>query len=172
MGRRKALNEIFPRFPPSPSRPTPPPPLPPALHPTSPKRSPLSPVPGGDLRVCVLCHSSRGRWHVSTAGPPLGRQAEEICIGFIYHVFDEYRLLHYGGLFVSFSQAQNLIVSLVPIANVSLFPVCFCDSLREEDKNIFDYCRENNIEHVSQAISSQKVDVNIKDEEVFATHIH
>uniref|UniRef100_H3DDI0 Acyl-CoA binding domain containing 6 n=1 Tax=Tetraodon nigroviridis TaxID=99883 RepID=H3DDI0_TETNG len=37
--------------------------------------------------------------------------------------------------------------------------------LREEDKNIFDYCRENNIDHISQAISLQKVDVNIKDEE-------
>ncbi|KAG7267801.1 hypothetical protein CRUP_003220, partial [Coryphaenoides rupestris] len=35
----------------------------------------------------------------------------------------------------------------------------------EEDKNIFDYCRENNIEHVSTAISSQKLDVNAKDEE-------
>lgn len=37
---------------------------------------------------------------------------------------------------------------------------------REEDKNIFDYCRENNIEHVSKAISSKKVDVNTRDEEV------
>lgn len=120
------------------------------------------------LRACILCHSSRGRRHVS---PALGRQAEEICVGFIYYVFDEYRLLHYGGLFGAFSQAQNVIVSLAPIANASLLPVYFRDSLREEDKNIFDYCRENNIEHVSQAISSQKVDVNIKDEEVFATHI-
>ncbi|KAG7230758.1 hypothetical protein INR49_019572, partial [Caranx melampygus] len=34
-----------------------------------------------------------------------------------------------------------------------------------EDKNIFDYCRENNIDHVNKAISSQKVDVNTKDEE-------
>lgn len=39
-------------------------------------------------------------------------------------------------------------------------------TFREEDKNIFDYCRENNIDHVSEAISSQKVDVNTKDEEV------
>uniref|UniRef100_H2TMK9 Acyl-CoA-binding domain-containing protein 6 n=1 Tax=Takifugu rubripes TaxID=31033 RepID=H2TMK9_TAKRU len=39
------------------------------------------------------------------------------------------------------------------------------ETIREEDKNIFDYCRENNIEHISQAISSQKVDVNTKDEE-------
>lgn len=37
---------------------------------------------------------------------------------------------------------------------------------REEDKNIFDYCRENNIDHINKAISSQKVDVNAKDEEV------
>lgn len=42
----------------------------------------------------------------------------------------------------------------------------FCITLREEDKNIFDYCRENNIDHISKAISSQKVDVNTKDEEV------
>lgn len=39
-------------------------------------------------------------------------------------------------------------------------------TLREEDKNIFDYCRENNIDHISKAISSQKLDVNTKDEEV------
>uniref|UniRef100_A0A3Q3JQ28 Acyl-CoA-binding domain-containing protein 6 n=1 Tax=Monopterus albus TaxID=43700 RepID=A0A3Q3JQ28_MONAL len=39
------------------------------------------------------------------------------------------------------------------------------EMIREEDKNIFDYCRENNIDHISQAISSQKVDVNTKDEE-------
>ncbi|XP_012733310.1 acyl-CoA-binding domain-containing protein 6 [Fundulus heteroclitus] len=39
------------------------------------------------------------------------------------------------------------------------------ETIREEDKNIFDYCRENNIEHIRNAISSQKVDVNTKDEE-------
>ncbi|XP_052420132.1 acyl-CoA-binding domain-containing protein 6 [Carassius gibelio] len=39
------------------------------------------------------------------------------------------------------------------------------EKIREEDKNIFDYCRENNIEHVSKAISSKKVDVNTRDEE-------
>uniref|UniRef100_A0A3Q3XNV5 Acyl-CoA-binding domain-containing protein 6 n=1 Tax=Mola mola TaxID=94237 RepID=A0A3Q3XNV5_MOLML len=39
------------------------------------------------------------------------------------------------------------------------------EMIREEDKNIFDYCRENNIDHISKAISSQKVDVNAKDEE-------
>ncbi|XP_015255747.1 acyl-CoA-binding domain-containing protein 6 isoform X1 [Cyprinodon tularosa] len=39
------------------------------------------------------------------------------------------------------------------------------EMIREEDKNIFDYCRENNIEHIRNAISSQKVDVNTKDEE-------
>ncbi|XP_054644646.1 acyl-CoA-binding domain-containing protein 6 [Dunckerocampus dactyliophorus] len=39
------------------------------------------------------------------------------------------------------------------------------ETIREEDKNIFDYCRENNIEHITNAISSQKVDVNTKDEE-------
>ncbi|KAK1801451.1 hypothetical protein P4O66_022728 [Electrophorus voltai] len=36
---------------------------------------------------------------------------------------------------------------------------------REEDKNIFDYCRENNIDQVSKALSSMNVDVNTKDEE-------
>uniref|UniRef100_A0A6I8NRB0 Acyl-CoA-binding domain-containing protein 6 n=1 Tax=Ornithorhynchus anatinus TaxID=9258 RepID=A0A6I8NRB0_ORNAN len=41
------------------------------------------------------------------------------------------------------------------------------ETIREEDKNIFDYCRENNIDHVTKAIKSKKVDVNIKDEEVF-----
>ncbi|MED6244394.1 hypothetical protein ATANTOWER_008150, partial [Ataeniobius toweri] len=39
------------------------------------------------------------------------------------------------------------------------------EMIREEDKNIFDYCRENKIEHIRNAISSQKVDVNSKDEE-------
>ncbi|XP_058395922.1 acyl-CoA-binding domain-containing protein 6 isoform X4 [Diceros bicornis minor] len=37
--------------------------------------------------------------------------------------------------------------------------------LREEDKNIFDYCRENNIDHISKVIKSKNVDVNMKDEE-------
>ena len=37
---------------------------------------------------------------------------------------------------------------------------------REEDKNIFDYCRENNIDHISGVITSKHVDVNVKDEEV------
>ncbi|CDQ88595.1 unnamed protein product [Oncorhynchus mykiss] len=39
------------------------------------------------------------------------------------------------------------------------------EMIREEDRNIFDYCRENNIEHITTAISSKKVDVNAKDEE-------
>ncbi|KAM5293755.1 acyl-CoA-binding domain-containing protein 6 isoform 2-T2 [Glossophaga mutica] len=37
--------------------------------------------------------------------------------------------------------------------------------IREEDKNIFDYCRENNIDHISTVIKSNHVDVNMKDEE-------
>ncbi|XP_059710733.1 acyl-CoA-binding domain-containing protein 6 isoform X2 [Haemorhous mexicanus] len=37
--------------------------------------------------------------------------------------------------------------------------------IREEDKNIFDYCRENNIDYVTKAIQSKKVDVNVTDEE-------
>uniref|UniRef100_A0A8C8RDH1 Acyl-CoA-binding domain-containing protein 6 n=1 Tax=Pelusios castaneus TaxID=367368 RepID=A0A8C8RDH1_9SAUR len=39
------------------------------------------------------------------------------------------------------------------------------ETIREEDKNIFDYCRENNIDHVTKAIQSKNVDVNMKDEE-------
>nr|XP_055175219.1 acyl-CoA-binding domain-containing protein 6 isoform X4 [Nyctereutes procyonoides] len=37
--------------------------------------------------------------------------------------------------------------------------------IREEDKNVFDYCRENNIDHVTKVIRSKNVDVNMKDEE-------
>lgn len=44
---------------------------------------------------------------------------------------------------------------------------CFCFLNREEDKNIFDYCRENNIDYVTKAIQSEKVDVNVTDEEVW-----
>ncbi|KAJ1171946.1 hypothetical protein NDU88_003803 [Pleurodeles waltl] len=39
------------------------------------------------------------------------------------------------------------------------------ETIREEDKDIFDYCRENNIEHVTHAIRSKDIDVNLKDEE-------
>uniref|UniRef100_A0A8C7WPJ5 Acyl-CoA-binding domain-containing protein 6 n=1 Tax=Oryzias sinensis TaxID=183150 RepID=A0A8C7WPJ5_9TELE len=39
------------------------------------------------------------------------------------------------------------------------------ETIREEDRNIFDYCRENNIDHINDAIGSQNVDVNAKDEE-------
>ncbi|MEE6495833.1 hypothetical protein FKM82_002155 [Ascaphus truei] len=49
-------------------------------------------------------------------------------------------------------------------------PVVSClfqeqETIREEDKNIFDYCRENNITRVSQAVCSGTVDVNATDEE-------
>ncbi|XP_059947163.1 acyl-CoA-binding domain-containing protein 6 isoform X1 [Mesoplodon densirostris] len=37
--------------------------------------------------------------------------------------------------------------------------------IREEDKNIFDYCRENNIDHITKVFKSKNVDVNMKDEE-------
>lgn len=47
-----------------------------------------------------------------------------------------------------------------------LFPLPCLFLLREEDKNIFDFCRENNIDHVTKAIRSKKVDVNTKDEKV------
>lgn len=49
------------------------------------------------------------------------------------------------------------------LSNSTLSPLFL---LREEDKNIFDYCRENNIDHVTKAIQSKKVDVNMKDEKV------
>ncbi|GAA6078873.1 acyl-CoA-binding domain-containing protein 6 isoform X2, partial [Tachysurus ichikawai] len=39
------------------------------------------------------------------------------------------------------------------------------ETIREEDKNIFDYCRENNIEQVRTALGTHNVDVNTKDEE-------
>ncbi|XP_060220463.1 acyl-CoA-binding domain-containing protein 6 isoform X4 [Meriones unguiculatus] len=39
------------------------------------------------------------------------------------------------------------------------------ETIREEDKNIFDYCRENNIDHITKAIKSKHVEVNVKDEE-------
>ncbi|KAM4861620.1 acyl-CoA-binding domain-containing protein 6 isoform 1-T1 [Thomomys bottae] len=39
------------------------------------------------------------------------------------------------------------------------------ETIREEDKNIFDYCRENNIDHITKAIKSKNVEVNIRDEE-------
>ncbi|XP_059840823.1 acyl-CoA-binding domain-containing protein 6 isoform X1 [Hypanus sabinus] len=38
------------------------------------------------------------------------------------------------------------------------------ETIREEDKTIFDHCRENNIDHVLKALSNN-VDVNLKDEE-------
>ncbi|XP_053359092.1 acyl-CoA-binding domain-containing protein 6 isoform X1 [Clarias gariepinus] len=38
------------------------------------------------------------------------------------------------------------------------------ETIREEDKNIFDYCRENNIEQVRTALSAN-IDINTKDEE-------
>ncbi|XP_027790862.1 acyl-CoA-binding domain-containing protein 6 isoform X3 [Marmota marmota marmota] len=39
------------------------------------------------------------------------------------------------------------------------------ETIREEDKNIFDYCRENNIDHITKAIKLKNMDVNTKDEE-------
>ncbi|XP_068176432.1 acyl-CoA-binding domain-containing protein 6 isoform X2 [Antennarius striatus] len=37
--------------------------------------------------------------------------------------------------------------------------------IREEDKNIFDYCRENNLEYIIETLNSRTVDVNTRDEE-------
>ncbi|XP_078074185.1 acyl-CoA-binding domain-containing protein 6 [Mustelus asterias] len=39
------------------------------------------------------------------------------------------------------------------------------EMIREEDKTIFDHCRENNIDHILKALVSKNVDVNLKDEE-------
>uniref|UniRef100_A0A2K5QLC7 Acyl-CoA-binding domain-containing protein 6 n=1 Tax=Cebus imitator TaxID=2715852 RepID=A0A2K5QLC7_CEBIM len=39
------------------------------------------------------------------------------------------------------------------------------ETIREEDKNIFDYCRGNSIDHITKAIKSKNVDMNVKDEE-------
>ncbi|NP_001089443.1 acyl-CoA-binding domain-containing protein 6 [Xenopus laevis] len=49
-------------------------------------------------------------------------------------------------------------------------PVVSClykvqETLREEDKDIFDYCRENNHSRVSHALSTGSVDVNVADDE-------
>ena len=38
--------------------------------------------------------------------------------------------------------------------------------IREENKDIFDYCRENNIDHITKVIKTKNMDVNMKDEEV------
>ncbi|XP_061016834.1 acyl-CoA-binding domain-containing protein 6 isoform X3 [Dama dama] len=37
--------------------------------------------------------------------------------------------------------------------------------IREEDKDIFDYCRENNIDHITKVIKTKNMDVNMKDAE-------
>ncbi|XP_043555855.1 acyl-CoA-binding domain-containing protein 6 isoform X6 [Chiloscyllium plagiosum] len=39
------------------------------------------------------------------------------------------------------------------------------EMIRDEDKTIFDHCRENNIDHILKALVSENVDVNLKDEE-------
>uniref|UniRef100_A0A8C5R6P3 Acyl-CoA-binding domain-containing protein 6 n=1 Tax=Leptobrachium leishanense TaxID=445787 RepID=A0A8C5R6P3_9ANUR len=49
-------------------------------------------------------------------------------------------------------------------------PVVSClnhgqETIREEDKDIFDYCRENNIARVSQALATGAINVNIADDE-------
>lgn len=56
-------------------------------------------------------------------------------------------------------------VAFVLCSNMVLLLLFFLN--REEDKNIFDYCRENNIDYVTKAIQSKKVDVNVTDEEVW-----
>ncbi|XP_072429624.1 acyl-CoA-binding domain-containing protein 6 isoform X3 [Chiloscyllium punctatum] len=44
------------------------------------------------------------------------------------------------------------------------------EMIRDEDKTIFDHCRENNIDHILKALLSENVDVNLKDEEVTDTN--
>ncbi|XP_073427452.1 acyl-CoA-binding domain-containing protein 6 isoform X1 [Dendrobates tinctorius] len=39
------------------------------------------------------------------------------------------------------------------------------ETLRDEDKDIFDYCRENNISRISHALSMGTIDVNVTDDE-------
>ncbi|XP_062855641.1 acyl-CoA-binding domain-containing protein 6 [Trichomycterus rosablanca] len=39
------------------------------------------------------------------------------------------------------------------------------ETIREEDKNIFDFCRENNVERVRSALNAKHINVNTKDEE-------
>ncbi|XP_073499384.1 acyl-CoA-binding domain-containing protein 6 isoform X2 [Phyllobates terribilis] len=39
------------------------------------------------------------------------------------------------------------------------------ETLRDEDKDIFDYCRENNISRISHALSMGTIDVNVADNE-------
>ncbi|KAM9324752.1 acyl-CoA-binding domain-containing protein 6 [Gastrophryne carolinensis] len=49
-------------------------------------------------------------------------------------------------------------------------PVVSClyqeqEILRDEDKDIFDYCRENDISRITQALATGAIDVNVADEE-------
>ncbi|XP_075038380.1 acyl-CoA-binding domain-containing protein 6 isoform X2 [Mixophyes fleayi] len=49
-------------------------------------------------------------------------------------------------------------------------PVVSClyqvqEILRDEDKDIFDYCRENDISRISQALATGAIDVNVADDE-------
>ncbi|XP_068095815.1 acyl-CoA-binding domain-containing protein 6 isoform X2 [Hyperolius riggenbachi] len=49
-------------------------------------------------------------------------------------------------------------------------PVVSClfhmqEILREEDKDVFDYCRDNDISRISQLLASGTIDVNVADEE-------
>ncbi|XP_077309223.1 acyl-CoA-binding domain-containing protein 6 isoform X1 [Lithobates pipiens] len=39
------------------------------------------------------------------------------------------------------------------------------ETLRDEDKDIFDYCRENDVAHISQALATGAIDVNVADDE-------
>ncbi|NWT72664.1 ACBD6 protein, partial [Prunella himalayana] len=68
-----------------------------------------------------------------------------------------------GNVEISFGKPTS--ICLCEADNVTWCFFCFCFLNREEDKNIFDYCRENNIDYVTKAIQSKKVDVNVTDEE-------
>ncbi|KAK5623877.1 acyl-CoA binding domain-containing protein 6 [Crenichthys baileyi] len=63
------------------------------------------------------------------------------------------------------NEMRDCVSVCVPLMDCLAVWVITETQAREEDKNIFDYCRENNIEHIRNAISSQKMDVNTKDEE-------
>lgn len=69
-------------------------------------------------------------------------------------------------MFVSSKQVMLKICNFYELPSKTLFIFTL---IREEDKNIFDYCRENNIDHITKVIKSKNMDVNMKDEEVWKT---
>ncbi|XP_059840824.1 acyl-CoA-binding domain-containing protein 6 isoform X2 [Hypanus sabinus] len=78
------------------------------------------------------------------------------------HVANREKLLYlYGRFKQDLSKESGLKVRFGGPVVSSLYQE---ETIREEDKTIFDHCRENNIDHVLKALSNN-VDVNLKDEE-------